>query len=184
MLNVSNSKTFLFSACKSEAMKFKGVAWKFGDNITTDHITPGRYYHLRSRMEELAKHIMEDADKDFPKKFEKGDFIVAGKNFGMGSSREHAPLAIKIAGISAVLAKSFARIFFRNAINVGLPVVIANTDLINDGDEIELDLSKGKIKNLTNDVVIEIKPLPETMIKILNEGGLVNFVNKYKNLEI
>ncbi len=135
-------------------------------------------------MEELAKHIMEDADKDFPKKFEKGDFIVAGKNFGMGSSREHAPLAIKIAGISAVLAKSFARIFFRNAINVGLPVVIANTDLINDGDEIELDLSKGKVKNLTNDVVIEIKPLPETMIKILNEGGLVNFVNKYKNLEI
>lgn len=165
-------------------MKFRGTAWKFGDDISTDHITPGRYYHLRSKMEELAKHIMEDADEDFPKKFKKGDFIVGGKNFGMGSSREHAPLAIKIAGISAVLAKSFARIFFRNAINVGLPVVIVDTDLINDGDELEVDLSKGVIKKLTSGDEIKVKPLPETMIKILNEGGMVNFVNKYGDLEL
>lgn len=165
-------------------MKFKGTAWKFGDDISTDHITPGRYYHLRSKIEELAKHIMEDADKDFPKKFKRGDFIVGGKNFGMGSSREHAPLAIKVAGISAVLAKSFARIFFRNAINVGLPVVMVNTDLINDGDKIEVDLSQGIIKNLTTGSEINIKPLPETMIKILNEGGMVNFINKYGDLEL
>ena len=165
-------------------MKLKGVAWKFGDNITTDHITPGRYYHLRSNIEELAKHIMEDADREFPNKFKEGDFIVGGKNFGMGSSREHAPLAIKVAGISAVLAKSFARIFFRNAINIGLPVIIADTDQIESGDEIEVDLSKGVIRNLTKNLTIEIKPLPDTMIKILNEGGLISFVNKYGDLEI
>ncbi|RLI79870.1 3-isopropylmalate dehydratase [Archaeoglobales archaeon] len=165
-------------------MKFRGTAWKFGDDISTDHITPGRYYHLRSKMEELAKHVMEDADEEFPKKFKKGDFIVGGKNFGMGSSREHAPLAIKIAGISAVLAKSFARIFFRNAINVGLPVVIVDTDSINDGDELEVDLSEGIIKNLTSGNEIKIRPLPETMIKILNEGGMVNFINKHGDLEL
>lgn len=165
-------------------MKLRGRAWKFGDDISTDHITPGRYYHLRSNMPELAKHVMEDADPDFPKKMKPGDFIVAGKNFGMGSSREHAPLAIKIAGVSAVIAKSFARIFYRNAINVGLPVLIADTDGIEEGDELEVDLSTGTIKNLTKGIEIKAKPLPEIMISILNEGGLVEYVRKKGDLTV
>lgn len=165
-------------------MKLRGRAWKFGDDISTDHITPGRYYHLRSNMPELAKHVMEDADPEFPKKMRPGDFIVAGKNFGMGSSREHAPLAIKIAGISAVIAKSFARIFYRNAINVGLPVLIADTDGIDAGDELEVDLSTGTIKNLTKGTEIKAKPLPEIMIKILNEGGLVEYVKNKGDLTV
>ncbi|AKG90909.1 3-isopropylmalate dehydratase, small subunit [Geoglobus ahangari] len=165
-------------------MILRGKAWKFGDDISTDHITPGRYYHLRSNMPELAKHVMEDADPEFPKKMKPGDFIVAGKNFGMGSSREHAPLAIKIAGVSAVIAKSFARIFYRNAINVGLPVLIADTDRIDSGDELEVDLSTGKIKNLTKSEEIEAKPLPEIMINILNEGGLVEYVKKKGDLVV
>ncbi len=165
-------------------MKIKGRAWKFGDDISTDHITPGRYYHLRSNMPELAKHIMEDADPDFPKKFKPGDFIVAGNNFGMGSSREHAPLALKIAGVSAVIAKSFARIFYRNAINVGLPLLIADTDAIEDGDELEVELGKGRITDLSKGVTIEAKPLPEVMLRILNEGGLVNYVKKYGDIVV
>lgn len=165
-------------------MKFRGKAWKFGDDISTDHITPGRYYHLRSNMPELAKHVMEDADPEFPEKMSPGDFIVAGKNFGMGSSREHAPLAIKIAGVSAVIAKSFARIFYRNAINVGLPVLIADTDSIDSGDELEVDLASGVIRNITKGMEIKSKPLPEVMIKILNEGGLIEYVKKRGDLVI
>ena len=104
----------------------KGKAWKFGDNISTDHIAPGRLFHLRSNLPELAKHVLEDARPEFAGSMQKGDFVVGGKNFGLGSSREHAPTIIKMAGISAVLAKSFARIFFRNAINVGLPVIVCD----------------------------------------------------------
>lgn len=159
-------------------MRVKGKAWKFGNNISTDHITPGRYYHLRSNMPELAKHVMEDADPEFPKKFRKGDFIVAGENFGMGSSREHAPLALKIAGVSAVIAKSFARIFYRNAINVGLPVLIADTDSIESGDELEVDFSEGVIADKTKGIELKVKPIPEVMLKILSEGGLVSYVKK------
>ncbi len=165
-------------------MKVKGRAWKFGDDISTDHITPGRYYHLRSNMPELAKHIMEDADPYFMKKFKPGDFIVAGKNFGMGSSREHAPLALKIAGVSAVIAKSFARIFYRNAINVGLPLLIAETEAIDDGDLLEVDLLAGKVINLSRSVTISASPLPEFMLRILNEGGLINFVKKYGDITV
>ena len=165
-------------------MKLKGKAWKFGDDISTDHITPGRYYHLRSNMPELAKHIMEDADPEFPEKFKPGDFIVAGKNFGMGSSREHAPLALKIAGVSAVIAKSFARIFYRNAINIGLPLLIADTDGIDSGDELEVDLGMGIIVNITKGDEIRVKPIPEIMLKILNEGGLVSYVKKYGEIKV
>jgi len=165
-------------------MKIAGTAWKFGDDISTDHITPGRYYHLRSNMPELAKHIMEDADPDFMKKFRPGDFIVAGKNFGMGSSREHAPLALKIAGVSAVIAKSFARIFYRNAINVGLPVLIADTDSIDSGDELEVDLEKGVIVNRTKGEELKVKPIPDFMLKILNEGGLVSYVRKHGDIVV
>lgn len=165
-------------------MKAVGRAWKFGDDISTDHITPGRYYHLRSNMPELAKHIMEDADPEFPKKFRPGDFIVAGENFGMGSSREHAPLALKIAGVSAVIAKSFARIFYRNAINVGLPVLIADTDPIDSGDELEVDFSEGKIVDRTKGIELKVKPIPDVMLKILNEGGLVSYIKKYGDIKI
>ncbi len=157
-------------------MILKGRAWKFGDDISTDHIAPGRYFHLRSNLPELAKHVLEDADPEFAKKVQKGDFVVAGRNFGLGSSREHAPRIIKLAGVSAVIAKSFARIFFRNAINVGLPAVQINTDEINAGDELELDLSKGTLKNLTSGKEYSFPPLPEMMRKILEAGGLVEYI--------
>ncbi len=165
-------------------MKVRGKAWKFGDNISTDHITPGRYYHLRSNMPELAKHIMEDADPEFSKRFRPGDFIVAGENFGMGSSREHAPLALKIAGVSAVIAKSFARIFYRNAINIGLPLLIADTEEIESGDELEVDFGEGRIADVTRGIEIRANPLPEVMLRILNEGGLVSYVKKYGDIKI
>jgi len=156
----------------------KGKVWKFADNISTDLICPGRYYHLRGNLPELAKHTLEDADPEFPKKVEKGDIVVAGKNFGCGSSREHAARVIKISGASAVLAKSFARIFFRNAINIGLPVIEIDTSGFNPGDEVEIDLEKGILKNITNSKEYKIKPLPEKMIEILNSGGLVEYIKK------
>jgi 3-isopropylmalate/(R)-2-methylmalate dehydratase small subunit len=114
----------------------KGRAFKFGNGISTDQIIPGRFAHLRSNLPELAKHAMEDADPTFVNRVKPGDFIVAGANFGLGSSREHAPLVIKMVGVRAILAKSVARIFFRNAINLGLPVLICDTDKISDGDEL------------------------------------------------
>ncbi|MCS7121868.1 MAG: 3-isopropylmalate dehydratase small subunit [Archaeoglobaceae archaeon] len=159
----------------------RGRAWKFGDNVSTDHIIPGRYYHLRSNIQELAKHAMEEVDPNFTKKVKPGDFIVAGRNFGCGSSREHAAIVLKLNGISAVIAKSFARIFYRNAINIGLPLLIADTDDIYDGDEIEVDLG-GEIKNLSKGIKIKAKPLPDIMVKILQEGGLINYVKKYGDL--
>ena len=120
-------------------MILKGKAWKFGDDISTDHIAPGRYFHLRSNLPELAKHVLEDADPEFAGKVRKGDFVVGGSNFGLGSSREHAPTIIRVAGVSAVMAKSFARIFFRNSINVGLPALICDTDQIDQGDDLEVE---------------------------------------------
>jgi 3-isopropylmalate/(R)-2-methylmalate dehydratase small subunit len=165
-------------------MILKGMAWKFGDDISTDHITPGRYYHLRSNLPELAKHVMEDADPEFSSKVKKGDFIVAGKNFGCGSSREHAPAVIKLAGVSAVIAKSFARIFYRNAINVGLPVLIADTDEVDEGDVLEVDLLKGVIRNITKEIELKSKPLPEVMVRILESGGLVKYIKKYGDIVI
>lgn len=165
-------------------MKLKGKAWKFGDDISTDHITPGRYYHLRSNMPELAKHVMEDADPEFPAKMKKGDFVVGGKNFGMGSSREHAPLSLKIAGVSAVLAKSFARIFYRNSINIGLPLLIVDTGKINAEDELEIDLSTGVVKDLTNGAELKAQPMPEAMIKVLQSGGIVNLIKEQGDLVV
>ncbi|MDD5122226.1 MAG: 3-isopropylmalate dehydratase small subunit [Dehalococcoidales bacterium] len=157
----------------------KGRAFKFGDNISTDHIVPGRLAHLRSNLPELAKHVLEDADPDFASKVQPGDFVVGGSNFGLGSSREHAPLVIKMAGVSAVLAKSVARIFFRNAINRGLPVLICDTDKIKDGDELEVDMASGNVKNLTTGKDISSKPIPDFMLNILNEGGLVPYITKH-----
>jgi len=159
-----------------------GRAWKFGDNISTDEITPGRYMGLRSNMPELAKHTLEDARKEFPSSVKQGDFVVAGRNFGMGSSREHAPLVIKMCGVKAVLAQSFARIFYRNAINIGLPAIVCDTTKINEGDELELHLSSGSVENLTGKTKITFPPMSSTMDAILNEGGLIAYVEKHGDL--
>jgi 3-isopropylmalate/(R)-2-methylmalate dehydratase small subunit len=161
-----------------------GKAHKFGDSISTDHIIPGRYAHLRSNLPELAKHVLEDADVNFTKKVQKGDFVVGGNNFGLGSSREHAPLVIKMAGVSAILAKSAARIFFRNAINLGLPVLICDTDKINDGDELEIDLAAGTVKDKTNGAVLTTGKISEVMLKILNEGGLIPYIQKHGDIKV
>jgi 3-isopropylmalate/(R)-2-methylmalate dehydratase small subunit len=162
----------------------RGKAHKFGDGISTDHIIPGRYAHLRSNLPELAKHVLEDADPDFVKKVKPGDFVVGGANFGLGSSREHAPLVIKMAGVSAILAKSAARIFFRNAINLGLPVLICNTDKIDDGDELEIDLTEGTVRDRTNSSMLTFGKIPEVMLKILNEGGLIPYIQKHGDIEV
>jgi 3-isopropylmalate/(R)-2-methylmalate dehydratase small subunit len=162
----------------------EGKAFKFGDDISTDLIAPGRYFHLRSNLPELAKHVLEDADPEFAKKIQAGDFVVGGKNFGLGSSREHAPTIIKIAGAGAVLAKSFARIFFRNSINIGLPVLICDTDKIEEGDSLQIDLRNGVIKDITKNIELKFNPLPEVMIKILYEGGLVEHITKNKGFNL
>jgi len=162
----------------------RGKAHKFGDGISTDHIIPGRYAHLRSNLPELAKHVLEDADPDFVKKVKPGDFVVGGSNFGLGSSREHAPLVIKMAGVSAILAKSAARIFFRNAINLGLPVLICNTDKIDDGDELEVDLTEGTVRDRTNGSVLTFGRIPEVMLKILNEGGLIPYIQRHGDIKV
>ena len=156
----------------------RGKAFKFGDNISTDHIAPGRLFHLRSNLPEFAKHVLEDADPEFASKVQRGDFVVAGNNFGLGSSREHAPQIIKLSGVGAILAKSFARIFYRNAINIGLLVVECDTDGINAGDELDLDIEKGILTDLTNGAIIPIEPLPPVMIQMLQDGGLVEHIKK------
>ncbi len=155
-----------------------GRAWKFGDHINTDLIIPGRYlddYHIPN----LAKHVMEDVDPDFARKVQKGDVIVAGRNFGCGSSREQAPAALKAAGVAAVVAVSFARIFYRNAINVGLPVVICPeaNDVVIEGEVIEVDLEEGVLRTSAHKE-LKFKPLPPFLREILDEGGLVPYARK------
>jgi 3-isopropylmalate/(R)-2-methylmalate dehydratase small subunit len=162
----------------------QGRVFKFGDDISTDHIVPGRLAHLRSNIPELAKHVLEDADPSFASRVREGDFIVAGRNFGLGSSREHAPLVIKMAGVRAILAKSVARIFFRNAINLGLPVLICDTDGIDEGDELEIDLVVGRVKDLTNGNELPLGKIPEVMLRILNEGGLLPYIKKYGDFNL
>ena len=157
----------------------EGKVFRFGDNISTDDIIPGRFVHLRSNLPELAKHVLEDADATFSQRVSQGDFVVAGSNFGLGSSREHAPLVIKMSGVSAILARSAARIFYRNAINIGLPVLICDTGNISDGDQLEVDLERGTISNLTNNTLLRFNPIPDVMLRILNEGGLVPYIKKH-----
>ncbi|NOZ20316.1 MAG: 3-isopropylmalate dehydratase small subunit [Planctomycetes bacterium] len=164
--------------------KRKGKAWKFGDGISTDHIAPGRLFHLRSNLPELAKHVMEDARPEFAEQVQEGDFIVGGRNFGQGSSREHAPAIIKLAGVSVVIAKNFARIFFRNCINVGLPAITLDTDKIDEGDELEVDLKAGEVRNLTKDEVYTFPPLPSAMAHILADGGLVEHIKKHGDFKL
>lgn len=164
-------------------MKIKGSAIKLGDNINTDFIISGRYKFAITDMKELAKHIMEDIDPQFPSKIVPGDsIIVAGKNFGMGSSREQAPLVIKESGITAVLAKSFARIFYRNGFNIGFALVETDTDKIDEKDKLHIDLDTGLLKNLTKNEELSIKPLPKFMQELLKEGGIVNYYKKYGKL--
>lgn len=165
-------------------MKLQGKAHKFGDDISTDLIAPGRLFHLRSNLEELAKHTLEDADKDFVKKVRPGDFVVAGRNFGCGSSREHAPRIIKLAGVGAVVAKSFARIFYRNAINVGLLVIQTDTDEIAQGDELEVDVEKGRLINKSKNKELSFPALPYVMRTILENGGLLGHIKKHGDFKI
>ncbi|MEN4017209.1 MAG: 3-isopropylmalate dehydratase small subunit [Methanobacterium sp.] len=158
----------------------KGKVWKFGDDIDTDLIIPGRYLVLKDE-KDLAACAMEGCDPEFAKNVEPGDIIVGGRNFGCGSSREHAPIAIKGAGISAVVAESFARIFYRNSINIGLPLIEIKgiSKHVSQGDEIEIKMEKGILKNLTTGKEFKIKGLPEFMVDILNEGGLIPYLKKH-----
>lgn len=164
-------------------MIIKGRAIKLGDNINTDFIISGRYKFAITDMKELAKHIMEDIDPTFAGKIIPGQsLIVAGRNFGMGSSREQAPLVIKESGITVVLAKSFARIFYRNGFNIGLPLIETDTDKIDESDSLAMDLDKGVVRNMSKNIELEIKPLPKFMQELLKEGGVVSYFKKYGRL--
>ena len=165
----------------------KGKAIKLGDNISTDDIIPGRFAHLRSNLPELAKHVLEDAAPDFASRArdlsargEHKAILVAGKNLGLGSSREHAPVVIKMSGVSAILAKSAARIFFRNAINQGVPVLLCDTDKIGDGDDLEINVTGGKIADFTSGIALSCSKMPPIMSAILEEGGLIPYMQKNK----
>jgi len=160
-------------------MKIKGKVWKFGKNIDTDVIIPARYLNT-SDPAELAKHCMEDADPDFSKKIKPGDIIVAGKNFGCGSSREHAPIALKAAGIGCIIAPSFARIFYRNAFNMGLPIFECDetSGVLKQGDDLEVDADTGEIRNLTTGDVFKAQPIPPFMQELISDGGLIPHVLK------
>jgi 3-isopropylmalate/(R)-2-methylmalate dehydratase small subunit len=160
-------------------MIFRGRVWTFGDNIDTDAIIPARYLNT-SDPEELAKHVMSDADKDFPAKVKAGDIIVAEANFGCGSSREHAPIAIKASGVQAVIAKTFARIFYRNAFNIGLPIFESEeaSKKIREGDEVEIDADKGIIRNISRSEEYPAKPIPPFMQELITSGGLIEWTKK------
>lgn len=160
-------------------MILKGKGWKFGADIDTDAIIPARYLNT-SDPQELAKHCMEDADPQFIQKMSRGDIIVAEKNFGCGSSREHAPIAIKEAGVSCVIAKTFARIFYRNSFNMGLPIFesAGASEKIETGDEIEVDTRRGIIKNITKNQMYKTRPIPPFMQELIDNGGLINHIKK------
>lgn len=160
-------------------MLLRGRVWKFGNDIDTDAIMPARYLNT-SDPEKLAKHLMEDADKEFPGKVRTGDILVAGKNFGCGSSREHAPIAIKAAGIQAVIAKSFARIFYRNAFNIGLPIFESDdaSEKIQETDEVEIDADRGILRNLTTNAAYKANPIPQFMQELIDAGGLIEWTKR------
>jgi len=162
------------------SIKLEGKAWKFGDDINTDLIVPGKYLELTDPYE-MAKHAMEGSDPDFPKKASKGDIVIGGKNFGCGSSREHAALALRYLDLGAVVVESFARIFYRNAINVGIPALECPgiTEAVDEGDTLEIDLTGGIITNKRTGNKLSFTPVPEFMVKVLNEGGLVPYLKKH-----
>jgi len=169
---------------KQKKKVLRGYAHKFGDDINTDYIISGRYKFKTLNSRELARHLLEDIDPDFNKRKAVGDFIVAGENFGCGSSREQAPLAIKYAGIGAVLAKSFARIFYRNAINIGLPIVQTNTEKIESEDELEIDLALGEVLVIKNNLSLKAEPFPSFILDIVEAGGLIEYFKKYGGWKI
>lgn len=162
----------------------KARRFKQDNDINTDYIISGRYKFKIQNPEELAQYVMEDLDPDFKNRYQKGDFIVAGKNFGCGSSREQAPQAIKYAKMGAVIAKSFARIFYRNSFNIGLLLIECDTDSIKENDELVLDLGKGILKDITQNIDILIKPLPAVMAKLLEDGGIINHFKKHGGFKL
>ena len=158
--------------------------WKFGDNINTDYITPGRY-NLTTDEKRLAKIVFKEYRPEFAEKVRPGDIIVAGKNFGCGSSRETAALALKAAGIKLIIAKSFSRIFFRNAVNIGLPVIICEeADKIEEKDVLEIDFRKGLIRIVNKNIILKCSSLPDFILNIINEGGLINYIKKHGGFKI
>jgi len=161
-------------------MKVSGKAWKFGDDVNTDLIVPGKYLELVDP-HEMAKHAMEGVDPDFPGKVSEGDVVVGGSNFGCGSSREHAAIALKYVGVGAVVAESFARIFYRNAINLGLPALECPgiSEAVSEGDSLEIDLTGGKVVNATTGKEFDFIPLPGFMVEVLGEGGLVTYIRNH-----
>ena len=165
-------------------MELKGKALKFGNDLNTDYILSSRHRTQTLDYKKLAEHLMEDIRPGFFREVKPGDFIVAGSNFGCGSSREYAPKVVKAGGIAAILAKSFARIFYRNAINLGLPLVECDTDPISEGDILRVDLTRGQVYDETRGVALQANPLPEFMVTLLNEGGMVEYLRKYKKFSV
>jgi 3-isopropylmalate/(R)-2-methylmalate dehydratase small subunit len=159
-------------------MLLQGKVLKYGDNVDTDAIIAGKYTKTLD-LQDLADHAMEDLDPDFRTRLKPGDFMVAGKNFGCGSSREQAPIALKQAGVACVVARAFARIFYRNAINIGLPLVECDVDAIGEGDILQYELGGDRLLNLTRNGNIPIRTLPDIMVAILTEGGLVNYLKRF-----
>lgn len=160
-------------------MKHYARRLKVQDDINTDYVISGRYKFKIQDPKELAKHIFEDIDPDFAARVKNGDILVAGENFGCGSSREQAPQSLKQAGFYAIVAKSYARIFYRNAFNIGLLLIECNTDFIDDGDELELDIEKGKLKSVGKGLVLDIEPIPQVMKKLLEDGGVIEHFKKH-----
>lgn len=166
-------------------MTYEGIAFKFGDNINTDFIISGRYKFSITDMKELSKYLFEDIRPDFASLLKPGNSIlVAGDNFGMGSSREQAPWVIKEAGILCVAAKSFARIFYRNAFNIGLALIETDTDLIDEGNLLKVDLPRGTVVNSTKKTTLSFKPLNTFQLDLINEGGIINYLKKHKDLKV
>jgi len=183
------SKVERGKAFERDLSNLEGSTWYVGDGVSTDLIAPGRYFDLRSDLDRLAEHTLEDADlqttdEQFVTAMEPGDFVVAGENFGQGSSREHAPAIIERVGVSAVIAESVARIFYRNAVNVGLPIVTCDTSGISEGDDLRVDLLDGVVENRTTGETIRIDPLPDVMMTILRDGGLKAHVAAHDGLEL
>lgn len=162
-------------------MRIRGRAWRLGDHITTDHIIPGRLKYKVRTLEEMKRYVFNDLIPGFSERVRPGDVIVAGRNFGYGSSREHAARLLKLVGVGAVVAESFARIFYRNAINVGLPVVEASIEA-EDGDEMEVDLSEGVVRNLSKGTEVRFKPFPPMIMSLLEEGGIESYFRRHGKL--
>lgn len=160
-------------------MPVDGIAHRFGDDVSTDHISSGRYRFLAKNLQALAAHCLEDLDAEFARRVRPGDFVVAGRNFGCGSSREYAPRVLQLLGVTAIVARSFGRIFFRNAVNIGLPAVEAPTEGIAAGDRLRLDLEAGTLTNVTQGIILAVTLYPPVMLGILRDGGLVAHLKRH-----